>query len=81
MVVARVFNLKNIQTALRHWIPVTLPIKKTAIAQFSSRHQCVDFYRQDVPKLVVSAKEEEEAFEPSVSLTEEIETAGPVNKA
>ena len=80
MVVPRVFNVKNFQTALRHWVPITrVPVKVNAIAQFSSRQICVDFYQQPVNALTPE-ESSEDVFVPSVSLNGDVETAGPSHK-
>lgn len=77
MVVPRVFTVKNFKTALRHWVPISRLVKVNAMALFSSRQHCVDFYRQP---LTSATEETEDVFVPTVSLNGDVETAGPSNK-
>lgn len=79
--IARVFTVNSWQTALRCWMPVNQVVKVSAVARFSLRQQCVDYYRPVVAKLgpALVAEGSEEIFEPTIATDQDgVETAGPV---
>lgn len=84
MVTKRIFHIAQFKTATRHWVPVY------SRAYFSSRQRCVNFNsisdsnliaNDDILASSASAAEEAEIFEPTIHSSEDIVTAGPVNRA
>lgn len=84
MVTKRIFHIAQFKTATRHWVPVY------SRAYFSSRQRCANFNsisdsnliaNDDVLASSASAAEEAEIFEPTIHSSEDIVTAGPVNRA
>ena len=86
MVTRRIFQVAQFKTASRHWLPVN------SRAYFSSRQRAVNFNNisegglianDDVfssPVSATAAAEETETFEPTVHSSDDVITAGPVNR-
>lgn len=89
--VRQFLSIASIKTASRCWVPVTKTSRAATIRSFSSRQRCVNFNTVEHDKVnlisnddVLSAEDigshNDAPFEPVVYSSEEIFTAGPVNK-
>lgn len=88
--VRQFLSIASVKTASRCWVPVTKTSRAATFRSFSSRQRCVNFntIEQDKVNLisnddVLSAEASsttDAPFEPVVYSSEEIFTAGPVNK-
>ncbi|KAI5970918.1 hypothetical protein CANMA_000078 [Candida margitis] len=88
-------RISSIPTAARHWMPVAKPqLTQLTLKQFySSRVRFVNYNNINEISLVsnddiinatstsANNKEDGEVFEPTVYSSEDIHTAGPVNRA
>lgn len=84
-------SVSAIQTASRCWVPVYT--KQPMIRLFSLKQRCINFNNASDQENVVNLisnddtfsaedfKASAEVFEPTIHSSEEIHTAGPVNKA
>ncbi|CAK7891334.1 hypothetical protein CAAN1_01S04632 [[Candida] anglica] len=86
----QIFNIASFKTASRCWLPAN--VKPHTLRHFSSRQRCVNFNNLNESRVVAndnilthqqeeSSSADFETFEPTVFSSEEIHTAGPVNKA
>ncbi|SGZ56483.1 CIC11C00000004845 [Sungouiella intermedia] len=90
MVARKFLSVSSFKTASRCWVPMT---KAPAYRSFSSRQRCVNFNtlehdatvnmisNDDVLQTEDIKNPSETPFEPTVFSSEEVFTAGPVNKA
>lgn len=90
MVARKFLSVSSFKTASRCWVPMT---KAPTYRSFSSRQRCVNFNNiehdpsvnlisnDDVFQTEELKSAAETPFEPTVFSSEEVFTAGPVNKA
>ncbi|RCK66015.1 hypothetical protein Cantr_01829 [Candida viswanathii] len=83
MVTQRILRVAQLRTATRHWIPIYS-------RAFSSHQRCVNF--QNISEAAIISNdgvfanaapqvEDPEYFEPTIHGSEDVVTAGPVNRA
>ncbi|MCP8718503.1 MAG: hypothetical protein M5F18_04295 [Asgard group archaeon] len=83
MVTQRILRISQLRTATRHYLPVYS-------RAFSSKQRCVNFQNLNEATLISNDAvfanaapqvEETESFEPTIHGSEDVVTAGPVNRA
>lgn len=83
MVTQRILRISQLRTATRHYLPVYS-------RAFSSKQRCVNFQNLNEATLISNDTvfanaapqvEETESFEPTIHGSEDVVTAGPVNRA